>query len=84
MRAAGAGSQESGREVAKRLRFHLKAKETGMGARTGARGEEPRLHSEDGLPTEIGRVKMRLSVLHPSNATQRRSLESQLHNLQRE
>ncbi len=55
-----------------------------MGTRTRTRGDEPAPYTDDGLRTEIARVEMRLAVLRPSNAAQRRSLESRLRNLRRE
>jgi len=42
------------------------------------------LYDDEELVAEIARVRMRLKVLRPSNAGIRKSLESRLHNLERE
>jgi len=55
-----------------------------MGTRTERRGDEPSLYDDEELVAEIARVRMRLKVLRPSNAGIRKSLESRLHNLERE
>jgi hypothetical protein len=55
-----------------------------MGTRTGARGDEPGAYDDRGLKQEIARVRMRLDELRPSNSGLRKSLESRLHNLERE